>query len=262
MPATCPVCGGEVVREEGAAAYRCIGMSCPAQLRESVRHFASKGCLDIDGLGDKLVAQLIDKGLVRTVADLYLLTKDQLKDLERMADKSAQNIVDAIAASKPTTLARFVNALGVPHVGEHTAEVLADHFGDIDSLQQAREDELLAVREIGPETAREVHAFFAAKPNREVIRRLLDAGVQPSWDKRAVGGKLAGKTFVLTGALSRPRDEFARRLTGAGAKVTSSVSSKTDYVVAGEDAGSKLERATKLGIAVLDEEGLERLLQD
>ena len=261
MPAKCPVCGSDVVREEGAAAYRCVGLSCPAKLRESIRHFASKHCMNIDGLGDKLVAQLISTHLVRNVADLYSLGTEQLIELERMAQKSAQNIVDAIAGSRDTTLARFINALGIPQVGEHTAEVLADHFGDIHTLSAATEDDLLTVREIGPETAREISAFFHLTDNRDVIDRLLAAGVEPKWRKRAVGGKLTGKTFVITGALSRPRDEIARDITGAGGRVSSSVSAKTDYVVVGEDAGSKLEKAEKLKIPILDEQQLQRLLE-
>jgi len=262
MPANCPVCGSKVVREEGAAAYRCIGMSCPAKLRETVRHFASKHALDIDGLGNKLVAQLIETGLVKNVADLYDLTKEQLVDLERMADKSAQNVLDAITASKHTTLARFINGLGIPQVGEHMAEVLADHFGRIEPLEKASEEELLAVRDVGPETAREIRAFFALKQNQAVIKRLLAAGLHPTVERRARSGRLAGKTFVLTGALSVPRDAVARDIEAHGGRVTSSVSKNTDYVVVGEEAGSKLDKARKLGVTTLDEQGLKRLLNE
>jgi DNA ligase (NAD+) len=262
MPERCPVCRSQVVREEGEAAYRCIGLNCPAKLRETVRHFASKHALDIDGLGDKLVAQLIDTGLVKTVADLYDLTKEHLVDLERMADKSAQNILDAIAASKHTTLARFINGLGIPQVGEHMAEVLAEHFGSIEALQQATEEELLAVRDVGPETAREIRAFFALKQNQAVIKRLIAAGVHPTVERRARGGKLEGKTFVLTGALSAPRDEVARDIEAHGGRVASSVSKHTDYVVVGDEAGGKLDKARKLGITTLDEQALKRLLNE
>jgi DNA ligase (NAD+) len=227
-----------------------------------VRHFASKHALDIDGLGDKLVAQLIDTGLVKTVADLYDLTKEHLVDLERMADKSAQNILDAIAASKHTTLARFINGLGIPQVGEHMAEVLAEHFGSIEALQQATEEELLAVRDVGPETAREIRAFFALKQNQAVIKRLIAAGVHPAVERRARGGKLEGKTFVLTGALSAPRDEVARDIEAHGGRVASSVSKHTDYVVVGDEAGGKLDKARKLGITTLDEQALKRLLNE
>jgi len=260
MPERCPVCGSKVLREAGAVAYRCIGMSCPAQLREAVRHFASKHALNIDGLGDKLVAQLIDTGLVKNVADLYDLTKDQLVDLERMADKSAQNILAAIAGSKRTTLPRLLNGLGIPQVGEHMAEVLAEHLGSLEALQHAGEEDLLAVHEVGPETAREIRAFFALEQNRAVIQRLLEAGVHPVVERRRRAGKLAGKTFVLTGALSTPRDEVARTIVAAGGRVASSVSKRTDYVVVGEAAGSKLEKARALGVPTLTEAELQRLL--
>ncbi len=223
MPKHCPVCGSPVVREEGAAAYRCIGMACAAKLREAVRHFASKHALNIDGLGEKLVAQLIDSGAVKDVADLYELTKDQLAQLEHMADKSAHNIVDAIAGSTRTTLARFINGLGIPQVGEHMAAVLADHFGSIDALERATEDELLAVRDVGAATAREIRAFFDFEQNRAVIARLLRAGVAPAAERRPRSNTLAGKTFVLTGTLSVPRDQVARDITPHGGRVTSSV---------------------------------------
>jgi len=261
MPEHCPACGDAVVREEGAAVYRCIGLSCPAKLRESIRHFASKHALDIDGLGDKLIAQLIDKGLVNDVADLYDLRHEQLVALDRMGEKSAQNILDAIAASKSTTLERLLNGLGIPHVGERTAAVLAGHFGDLAALEAATEESLLEVREIGKETAREIRAFFASEQNRNVLRRLSDeSGVRPLAQRRETDGEFAGLTFVLTGALSEPRDLVARRIEAKGGKVTASVSKKTDYVVAGPGAGSKLEKAEKLGVTLLDEAGLAHLL--
>jgi DNA ligase (NAD+) len=260
MPEHCPVCGSKVVREEGAAAFRCVGLACPAKLRESVRHFASKHALDIDGLGDKLVSQLIDRNLVKSIADLYDLSKEQLLELERMADKSAQNILDAIEHSKRTTLPRFLNGLGIPQVGEHMATVLAEHFGSIEALQRSTQEDLLEIREVGPETAREIRAFFDVPQNQRVIARLLQAGVHPATPPRKRTGRLAGKTFVLTGVLSRPRDEVAREITAHGGRVASSVSKNTDYVVAGEAAGSKLEKAKRLGIPTLDEAGLQRLL--
>lgn len=261
MPATCPVCESPVIRDAGAAAHRCIGMDCPAKLREGIRHFASKHALNIDGLGEKLVSQLVERGLIRNVADLYDLTRAQLVDLDRMAEKSAQNILDAIAGSKHTTLARFLNGLGIPQVGEHMAGVLAEHFGSIAALQEASEPELLAVRDVGPETAREIRAFFDLPANRTIIARLLRAGVQPAAERRARSGSLAGKTFVLTGALSRPRDEVARDIEAHGGRVASSVSKKTDYVVAGDEPGSKLDKARALGVTVLDEAGLRNLLE-
>jgi len=260
MPSTCPVCGSKVVREEGEAAYHCIGMSCPAKLRETIRHFASKHALDIDGLGEKLVAQLIDKGLVTDVADLYDLTKEELVELERMAGKSAQNILDAIDGSRTTTLPRFINGLGIPQVGEHMASLLAEHFGSVEALEQATEDELLAIREVGPQTAREIRAFFALKQNRAVLDRLQKAGVNPKMQRRRRGDKLAGQTFVITGALSVPRDEAARWIEAQGGKVTSSVTKKTNYVVVGEDPGSKRDKARELGIPTLNEAELRALV--
>jgi DNA ligase (NAD+) len=263
MPERCPICDSEVIREEGEAAFRCIGLSCPAKLRETIRHFASKHALDIDGLGDKLVEQLVAKEMVRNAADLFALTVDDLMPLERMGKKSAENLVKRIAASKSTTLERLILGLGVPQVGEHMARLLANEFGSIEALEEADEEALLGVREIGPETAREVHAFFHLRQNRDVIRRLLEAGVRyEPVSARKREGPLSGKTFVLTGALSIPRDEAARRIEAEGGKVTSSISKKTDYVVVGENAGSKLDKARKLGVETLDEQALENLLAE
>ena len=261
MPENCPACGSKVVREEGAAAYRCVGLSCPRKLCESIRHFASKHALNIDGIGDKLVEQLTEHGLVKNVADLYDLTKEQLASLERMADKSAQNIIDAIEGSKQTTLARFILGLGIPQVGEHMSELLAEHFGSIEALQEATEEELLTIREVGTETAREIRAFFSVADNPRVIARLLKAGVRPHASPRQRSGKLNGKTFVLTGALSVPRDQAAKQIEAHGGRVTSSVSKSTDYVVVGDDPGAKLDKARKLGVAVLDERELGELLR-
>jgi len=261
MPAKCPACGSPVVREEGEVFYRCVGLSCPAKLRESIRHFASKHALDIHGLGEKLVSQLVEKGLVHNVADLYRLEREQLAQLERMGEKSADNLLGQIEASKNTTLARLIYGLGIPHVGEHLAKVLAEHFGSIERLEKATEEELLAVPEVGPETAREIRAFFSVPDNRTVIRRLLQAGVKPRLERRPRAGRLAGKTFVITGTLSRPRDEVARDIEAAGGRVASSVSKNTDYVVVGVEPGSKLDRARELGIPTIDEEELERMLK-
>lgn len=261
MPERCPVCESPVIREEGAAAYRCIGMRCPAQLREAIRHFASKHGLDIDGIGEKLVEQLVARGMIRDVADLYSLTEDQLVSLERMGRKSAQNLLEAIESSKQTTLARLLYGLGIPQVGEHLAAVLAEELGSVAALESATEEQLLAIREVGPETAREIRAFFSVPENREVVQRLLAAGVRPQVERRSRGGPLAGKSLVLTGTLSIPRDEAIRRIEECGGKVTGSVSSKTDYVVAGRDAGSKLGRAKKLNVTVLEEAELDRILR-
>jgi DNA ligase (NAD+) len=262
MPERCPACGSKVVREEGAAAYRCVGLRCPAKLRESIRHFASKHALDIDGMGDKLVSQLIDKGLVHDVADLYSLEERsaEVMALERMAEKSARNLFEAIERSKRTTLPRLINGLGIPQVGEHTAEVLAQHFGNIGKLGEASAAELQEIREIGPETAREIAAFFALKDNVKVVDRLLKAGVAPEWKARKRTGRLAGKTFVLSGALSVPRDQMAKEIEAHGGKVTSSVSKATDYLVVGEAPGSKLDKARKLGVEILDESKLRQML--
>lgn len=261
MPDRCPACGSPVVREEGAAAYRCVGLQCPAKLRESIRHFASKNALNIDGLGEKLVAQLVERGLVRGVDDLYSLRKEQLVSLDRMGEKSAQNLLDQIEKSKNTTLPRLIYALGIPQVGEHIARVLAEHFGSLEALERASEEELTAVPEIGPETARQIRAFFSVPANRRVIQRLLDAGVRPHAERRpGRGGPLDGKTFVITGTLSLPREEVSRIIEAAGGKVTGSVSARTDFLVVGTEPGSKLDRARQLGVATIDEAELARIL--
>ena len=262
MPARCPECNSPVLREEGAAAYRCIGMQCPAKRREVLRHFASKNALNIDGLGEKLVEQLVERGLVKDVGDLYGVTSAQLELLDRMGRKSAENLVGAIEQSKQTTLARLINGLGIPNVGEHLAAVLAEEFGSIDALQDASEDALLAVHEIGPETAAEIRVFFGLTQNRQIVTRLLKAGVKPVVERRKRVGPLQGKVFVLTGALSISRDEMLRRLREYGAKIAGSVSRNTDYVVVGTDPGAKAEKARRLGVTVLDEKQLDRLLAD
>jgi DNA ligase (NAD+) len=227
-----------------------------------IRHFASKYGLDIDGLGEKLVEQLVSTGLVTDVADLYQLTEEQLEPLERMGKKSAKNLVDAIQRSKKTTLARLLFGLGIPQVGEHVANLLADEFGSLENLARASAEELQAVHEIGPETAREIRAFFDIEQNQDVVERLQKAGIDPRVAKRPQSGKLRGKTFVITGTLSIPRDEATRRIRACGGKVSGSVSGKTDYVVVGNDPGSKADKARKLGVTTVDEGGLERLLRD
>jgi DNA ligase (NAD+) len=264
MPRKCPQCGSEVVREEGEAAHRCMGgLYCPAQRMGALLHFASRRAMDIEGLGDKLVAQLVENGMVETVADLYRLGVDQLAELERMGEKSAQNLVEQIEKSKDTTLPRFLNALGIPQVGEATALVLARHFGDLDPILDASEDELQEVEGIGPNVAAEIHSFFHQKHNREVIRKLINAGVR--WKQIVVDRKaqpLAGKTFVLTGTLAAmTRDEAKERLEALGAKVAGSVSKKTDYVVVGEEPGSKADKARTLGVPMLDERAFQALLK-
>jgi DNA ligase (NAD+) len=261
MPENCPVCGTKVVRTEGEVDYRCVNANCPAKLRETILHFASRGVMNIDGMGDALATQLTERGLVKNVADIYKLTKDDLLSLERMGDKSAQNILDEIEASKKLPLERVIYGLGIRMVGERTAQFLAEHFGSMEALEQAGIEELQNVDEVGPRIAESIVEFFSISANRKLIERLGEAGLAFKGKKKERGTKLVGKTFVLTGALARhTRDEAKKMIEGAGAKVTGSVSKKTDYVVAGTDAGSKLDKAKELGVAVIDEEEMERLV--
>ncbi|MBI3767165.1 MAG: NAD-dependent DNA ligase LigA [Deltaproteobacteria bacterium] len=260
MPEKCPVCGGHVVREEGEAAYRCINAACPAQRKSRIRHFASRNALDIDGLGEKLVDQLVERDLVHDFADLYGLTAEQLAGLERMAEKSAANLIAAIERSKRPALDRFLYALGIRHVGEHLAQVLADRFRDVDAIMSASEEDLLAVHGIGPEVAASVRRFARERQNQKVVARLLAARVAPQAPAPPTGA-LAGKTIVLTGALETlTRGEAERRIVAAGGRIGSGVSKQTDYVVAGADPGSKLAKAKKLGTPVLDEAAFLALL--
>ena len=265
MPVRCPVCDSEVVREEGEVIARCSGgLFCAAQRKQALLHFAQRRAMDVEGLGDKLIEQLVDGDVVHTPADLYRLGVASLAALERMADKSAQNVVAAIEISKSTTLARFIFALGIRQVGEATARDLARHFGALDALMDADETQLAQVHDVGPVVAASIARFFRQSHNREVIMQLRAAGVR--WDEGApqvaVTSSLSGKTFVLTGTLpGLSRDQAKQMLEAKGAKVAGSVSKKTDYVVAGADAGSKLARAQELGLVVLDEEALIRLLE-
>lgn len=263
MQKQCPVCGAEVLHDADQVVVRCSGgLYCPAQRKEAIKHFASRRAMDIEGLGDKLVDQLVERELIATPADLFTLEVDTLAGLERMGEKSAQNLIEALERSKQTTLPRFLYALGIREVGESTARSLALHFGDLKPLQKASLEELQAVTDVGPVVAEHVVAFFRQSHNVEVIEKLQAAGV--CWEPLEVAATelpLAGKTFVLTGTLSRPRQEIKQQLEALGAKVAGSVSKKTDYVVAGEEAGSKLEKARELGVAVLDEAGLRALLE-
>jgi DNA ligase (NAD+) len=264
MPSQCPECGSAVVRLEGEVVARCSGgLVCPAQRKQALLHFAGRRALDIEGLGDKLVDQLVDAGIVHTPADLYKLGLARLAALERMADKSAANVLAAIERSKDTTLARFIFALGIRHVGEATARDLANHFGSMDALMAADAAALLEVNDVGPVLAESIASFFAERHNREGIEQLRAAGVH--WPEGAprvkAAGSLAGLTFVLTGTLpTLSRDDAKVLIEEAGGKVAGSVSKKTDYVVAGTDAGSKLAKAEALGVAVLDEDGLQHLI--
>ena len=262
----CPVCGSSIVREEGEANWRCTGgLFCPAQRKEALLHFASRRALDIEGLGDKLVEQLVDLQLVKTPADLYHLNMPVLASLERMGEKSANNLLEAITQSKQTSLARFIYALGIRNVGETTAKDLARHFGSLDNLLAADELRLQQVPDVGPIVAESIIAFLAEPHNREVITKLRSSGI--NWTEHAGEHgmilKLSGKTFVLTGTLpSMSREEAKAALEALGAKVAGSVSKKTDYVVAGAEAGSKLDKARELGVPVLDEQGLINLLDE
>jgi DNA ligase (NAD+) len=260
----CPECGSHVVRLEGEAAARCTGgLVCPAQRRQALLHFAGRRAMDIEGLGDKLVEQLVDRGLLHTPADVFGLSLDTLAGLDRMAEKSAANLLAAVEASKTTTLARFIFSLGIRNVGETTAKDLARHFGSLDKLMVADEAGLLAVRDVGPIVAQSILQFFAEPHNREVIATLRGAGVHwpESTGVQQSAGMLAGKTLVLTGSLpTLTRDAAKERIEAAGGKVAGSVSKKTDYVVAGAEAGSKLDKARELGVTILDEAGLLALL--
>jgi len=264
FPDSCPVCGSSVISDEDGVILRCSGgLYCNAQIKESIKHFASRRAMDIEGLGNKLVEQLVDAGHVTDVSDLYALDEKVISSLERMGDKSASNLVAALARSRETSLARFLFALGIPQVGETTARLLADHFGSLDRLQAATLEQLQAVPDVGPVVAEGLLGFFREKHNQSVIQRLRRRGV--TWAEQAApllsSGPLAGRTFVLTGTLTAlNRQQAAEQLTAFGARVTGSVSRKTDYLVAGMDPGSKLVRAEKLGITVLDESALLTLL--
>ncbi len=264
MPRQCPVCGSDAVREEGEADYRCTGgLFCGAQRKEAILHFAHRRAVEIEGLGDKLVEQLVDANVIRTLPDLYKLGLTALASLDRMADKSAQNLLQALEKSKATTLPRFLFGLGIRHVGEATAKELARHFGKLDAIMDASEEQLLAVNDVGPIVAKSLRTFFDQAHNREVLEQLKACGVH--WEEGEAAARvpqpLSGKTFVITGTLpTLSRDQVKDMLEAAGAKVAGSVSKKTDYLLAGSDAGSKLDKARELGVTVLDEDGLRTLL--
>jgi len=260
-PRTCPECGSEVVRIADEVALRCMGLSCPPQIRESIIHFASRNAMDIEGLGEKFIEQLLSLGLVHNVADIYRLTKDDFMRFERMGDKLAANLLAAIGHSKQRELGRFIFALGIRHVGERTAKTLAQSFGSLESLEAATMEELVSIRDIGATVAQSIRTFFDNRDNVAVIRRMLEAGVAPTAEEKRVGGRLTGKSFVFTGSLTAfTRDQARRIVEDEGGHVVGSVSRKTDYVVAGEEPGSKLDKARELGVAVLTEAQFSELV--
>jgi DNA ligase (NAD+) len=264
MPKHCPVCGGDIVREEGEAASRCINTNCPARLKESVSHFAARGVMDIDGMGDVLVDQLVTRGIVKSVADIYDLTLPQMLELDRMGEKSAEKVLRNIDASRKQPLPRVLNGLGIPFVGERTAQILADTFGSLDVIADADEEKLQEAEEVGPKVSESIRQFFHERRNRELVERLRQAGLtfEHQIKPKKTSGPLAGKVFVLTGTLPNiTREEAKARIEGAGGKVTGSVSKKTDYVVAGADPGSKLDKANSLSVPVIGEPELLALLQ-
>jgi DNA ligase (NAD+) len=261
MTEHCPVCGGNVVRTPGEVDHRCVNANCAAKLQGTILHFASRHVMNIDGLGDALVNQLHERGLVENVADLYKLTKENLLQLERMGEKSADNVLAEIAASKKLPLERVIYGLGIRFVGERTAQFLAEHFGSLDAIINASAEELEEVNEVGPRIAESIVEFFGDEHNRKLVSDLRKAGLTFTGQKKEKGTKLAGKTFVLTGTLKRhTRDEVKEMIEDAGGRVSGSVSKKTDYVVAGSDAGSKLDKARELGVSVIGEEELEGLV--
>jgi len=253
-PEKCPECGSDVVRIADEVAFRCMGLSCPPQIRESIKHFASRNAMDIEGLGDKFVEQLLSLGLVRNVADIYRVTKDDFMRFERMGDKLASNLLAAIEASKKRELSRFIFALGIRHVGERTAKALSQAFGSIQNLEGATLEELTSIRDIGGTVAQSIRTFFDNSDNLSIIGQIMELGVTPESGVKRVGGRLSGKSFVFTGSLTRfSRDEARKLVEDEGGNVGGSVSRKTDYVVAGEEAGSKLKKAQELGVTTLGE---------
>ncbi len=261
MPERCPVCGGHVVRAEGEADHRCVNANCPAKLRESIRHFASRGVMNLEGMGDALVNQLVETCMVKDVADIYDLAEDKLLKLERMGKKSARNILDEIENSKKLPLERVIYGLGIRFVGERTAQFLAEAFGSMDALMNAGEEELQQVNEIGPRVSASIREFFDEPKNVALVERLRQAGLTFKGKKKQRATTLAGKTFVLTGTLERhTRDEAKKLIEDAGGLVSASVSKKTDYVVAGAEAGSKLDKARELGVTVIGEKEMEELV--
>jgi DNA ligase (NAD+) len=262
MPKNCPDCGSSIHHTEGEVAYRCVNAVCPGRLKESLLHFAGRHAMDIDGLGEKIVEQFVDKKIVKDFAGLYALDVETVAGLERMAEKSAQNLIDEIAASKKNSLPRLVYALGIRMVGERTAQLLAEHFGSIDKIADASLEELMLVNDVGPKLAESIAEFFSESANQKLIKRLRDAGLNPKVERKAPkSDKLAGKTFVFTGGLAnRTREEAGELVVAHGGKVISSVSKKTSYVVVGTDPGSKFDKAKELNVPILNESEFEKLI--
>jgi len=261
MPRHCPECGSEVVRQEGEVAHRCINLSCPAQIKEHIRHFASRGAMDIEGLGEKVSAQLFDAGLIHDPADLYFLRKEQLLALERKAEKSVQKLLEAIDRSKTPPLDKFIFALGIRHVGERTAKLLADRFGNMENLMSAGKEDLTAISEIGPEIAQSIVEFFAEDKNRKVMEKFHRAGMAPQMKDVPVNTLLQGKAFVFTGSLSSmSRNEAKELVESLGGIAQASVTGKTSYVVAGGEPGSKLDKARAQNIPVINEQEFLKLI--
>jgi len=264
MPKECPECGSAIHKVEGEVAYRCVNAACPAKRKESLLHYAGRHAMNIDGLGDKIVDQLVDKGLVKDVADLYSLKLEEVANLERMAEKSAQNLLDEIEASKKNPLSRLVYALGIQFVGERTGQLLAEHYSSIEELAAARAEELEAVPEVGPKVSASIAEFFSEAANRSILKKLYKAGVRPTAEKRELKSqKFAGKSFVFTGGLAhRSREEAGELVQQHGGRISSSVSKKTDYVVVGTDPGSKHDKAKELGVRILSESDFDKLLKE
>lgn len=263
MPESCPVCGAPVVRDEGEAAYRCTGIECPAQLVRNIIHFASKGAMDIDGLGPALVESLIDSKLIKSEADLYYLSEEDVAKLERMGKKSAQNLISAIEKSKKNDLSRLITALGIRHVGANSAKLIASRFGSMDALISAPRDEIAEISDVGEIMAQSIVDFLSQEQTRHTINRLKDAGVNMTYEVEAAGTKFEGMTFVLTGTLENyTRSEASKIIESLGGKVSSSVSKKTSVVLAGDEAGSKLDKAEKLGIKIINEEEFSTLISE
>jgi len=262
FPETCPACGSEVVRAPEEADFRCVNVDCPARLRESLLHFGSRGVMNIEGLGEAVVVQLMEKGLVKTLSDLYSLNEEQLLPLERFGKKSAEALLGEIEKSKQAPLDRVLFGLGIRFVGERTAQTLADEFGSMDALMEAKQEDLERVNDVGPRVSESIVEFFHEQRNKDLVERLREAGLRFTAEKRQKSRKLEGKTFVLTGTLPNlSREEAKERIEAAGGRVSGSVSKKTHYVVAGEEAGSKLDKAQKLGVPVMDEAALVEMLK-